>query len=96
MQNIEVNQYLDGYGRHLDGLAEQPEDARHLLVMLDQCDEVVTKIRKGAQSFGTSVALTYILVAITQSIDRLRKLLFLVDISGELPSATTSTCWRAT
>jgi hypothetical protein len=33
--------------------------------------------------------LTYLLVAITQSIDRLRKLLFLVDVSGELPSAPT-------
>jgi site-specific recombinase len=89
MQNIEVNKYLDDYGRYLDDMVKQPEDARHLLVMLDQCADVVTKIRKGAQSRGTSVALTYILVALTQSIDRLRKLLFLADISGELPSAPT-------
>ncbi|CAN7484911.1 site-specific recombinase [Massilia sp. LjRoot122] len=87
MQNIEVNHYLDEYARYLDGKIEQPEPARHLLVMLDQCTEVVLKIRRGAQSSGTSVALTYLLVALQQSIDRLHKLLYLVDVSGELPSA---------
>jgi site-specific recombinase len=89
MQNIEVNRYLDEYARYLDGKIEQPEDARHLLVMLDQCGEVVAKIRRSAQSSGTSVALTYLLVALQQSIDRLHKLLYLVDVSGELPSAPT-------
>ena len=81
MQNIEVNAYLDAYARHLDGVTTHPDDPRHLLVMLDQCDEVVAKIRRNSLSVGTSVALTYVLVAITQSIARLRKLLFLVDAS---------------
>jgi site-specific recombinase len=87
MQNIEANHYLDQYARLLAGEITQMEDARHLLVMLDQCQDVVQKIRRGALSSGTSVALTYLLVALTQSIDRLRKLLFLVDTSGALPSA---------
>ena len=52
-------------------VAERPDDPRHLLVMLDQCDEVVAKIRRNSLSFGTSVALTYVLLAITQSIERL-------------------------
>ncbi|MFL6635658.1 MAG: site-specific recombinase [Massilia sp.] len=89
MQNIEANNYLDDYGRLMAGEVDTMEDARHLLVMLDQCEEVVLKIRRGALASGTSVALTYLLVALTQSIDRLRKLLFLVDTSGELPSAPT-------
>lgn len=89
MQNIEVNDYLDGYARMLADGAGAPEDARHLLVMLDQCDAALGKIRKNAAAQGTSVALTYLLVALAQSIDRLRKLLFLVDVSGELPSAPT-------
>lgn len=89
MQNIEVNVYLDEYARQLENANAQPGDARHLLVMLDQCDDVVAKIRKNARTIGTSIALTYVLVALTQSIDRLRKLLFLVDASGELPSAPT-------
>ncbi|MGB9108885.1 MAG: site-specific recombinase [Telluria sp.] len=89
MQNIEANQYLDQYGRMLAGEIDHLEDARHLLVMLDQCEEVVLKVRRRALAAGTSVSLTYLLVAIVQSIDRLRKLLFLVDVSGELPSAPT-------
>ena len=87
MQNIEVNTYLDDYARYLDGRIEEPEPAHHLLVMLDQCEEVVLKIRRGAMSGGTSVALTYLLVALQQSLDRLHKLLYLVDVSGALPSA---------
>ena len=89
MQNIEVNHYLDEYARYLDGKLDTPEPARHLLVMLDQCEDVVLKIRRGAASTGTSVALTYLLVALQQSIDRLHKLLYLVDVSGALPSAPT-------
>ena len=80
MQNIEANRYLDEYGRFLEGGALRPDDARHLLVMLDQCEDVIAKIRRNSLSFGTSVALTYVLVAITQSLGRLRKLLFLVDL----------------
>jgi site-specific recombinase len=89
MQNIEVNAYLEGYARMLEADGPAPEDARHLLVMLDQCAALIGKIRKTASSQGTSVALTYILVALSQSIDRLHKLMFLVDVSGALPSAPT-------
>ena len=89
MQNIEVNHYLDGYQRLLAEEGEVHEDARPILVMLDQCSGVIDKVRKNATTLGTSVALTYLLVAVTQSIDRLRKLLFLVDVGGDLPAAPT-------
>ncbi|WP_090320293.1 site-specific recombinase [Duganella sp. CF517] len=89
-QNFEVNAYLDNYQRNLAGEDVEVEDARHLLVMLDQCDVVVGKIRKKALHQGTSIALTYLLVALTQSIARLRKLLFLVDVSGELKAETVA------
>ena len=75
----------EGYARFLDGGAATPDDAKHLLVMLDQCETVITKIRKNALRQGTSVALTYLLVRLTQSIDRLRKLLVLVDVPHDLP-----------
>jgi site-specific recombinase len=83
-QNFEVNRYLKGYAHYLNGGPVPVDDDRHLLVMLDQCEAVVNKIRKNAMRYGTSVALTYLLVRLTQSIDRLRKLLMLVDISGDL------------
>nr|WP_315397999.1 site-specific recombinase [uncultured Duganella sp.] len=96
-QNFEVNAYLDNYHRKLADDDVVLEDARHLLVLLDQCEVVVAKIRKKALHQGTSIALTYLLVALTQSIARLRKLLFLVDVSGELtPGAPAPVVMAAT
>ena len=85
MQNIEVNDFLDAYDKMLAGAAEPIADARHLLVMLDQCDDIVQRIRKRALTMGTSIPLTFLLVALSQSISRLGKLLYLVDQSGSLP-----------
>jgi site-specific recombinase len=73
-QNVEVNAYLDAHGDK-----QGHADARHLLVMLDQCDTVIARVRRSARQKGTSIALTYLLVALTQSIERMRKLLFLID-----------------
>ena len=83
-QNFEVNRYLKGYARFLDGGPALLENDRHLLVMLDQCETVVNKIRKNALYLGTSVALTYLLVRLSQSIGRMRKLLALLDVSRDL------------
>jgi site-specific recombinase len=84
VQNREVVDYLDGYARRLAGEAVVLDDAKHLLVMLDQCEGVIARIRRKALAQGTSIALTYLLVTLSQSIERMRKLLFLVDLSGEL------------
>jgi site-specific recombinase len=81
VQNREVMHYLDDYERMLAG-GEVMLDARHLLVMLDQCEAVIAKIRKKALVQGTTIALTYLLVTLNQSIDRLRKLLCLVDVQS--------------
>ncbi|MQR01475.1 site-specific recombinase [Glaciimonas soli] len=87
MQNVELHLYLASYLRSLEETAaDSPpqapiEDTKHLQVMLDQCDDIVAKIRKNALKRGTSVSLTYLLVRLDQSIGRLRKLLVLIDIS---------------
>lgn len=89
MQNVEINNYLDGYAKLLEGDPEQSEDASPCLVMLDQCDAIISKIRKNAVHHGTSISLTYLLVALSESMERLRKLLYLVDIKRQLPSELT-------
>ena len=81
MQNFEVIRYLKSYAQFLDGGPVPPDDDRHLLVMLDQCETIVNKIRKNTLHLGTSVALTYMLVRLSQSIGRVRKLLPLLDVS---------------
>jgi len=88
MQNVELHLYLNSYRRRLaaadsafdPGQLPPLEDARHLAVMLDQCETIVLKIRKNALRMGSSVSLTYLLVRLEQSTARLRKLLSLVDV----------------
>lgn len=84
VQNLEINAYLKSYACMLNGTLNEFDDAAHCLVMLDQCDNIIAKIRKNALQHGTSIALTYLLVALSQSIDRLRKLLYLVDTQWQL------------
>ncbi len=86
MQNLETNAWLASLeatntsnSSNTSSDAGDQTDARHLLVMLDQCSTVVGKIRKNALHQGTSIALTYLLVVLTQSIARLQKLLFLLE-----------------
>jgi len=72
MQNVELHTYLNGYMRHLQGDPTPIEDASHVFVMLDQCQEVVKKIRKSTLRLGTSISVTYRLVRLDQHLDRLQ------------------------
>jgi site-specific recombinase len=90
MQNVELHTYLQGYTRYLAGDPTPFDDAKQILVMLDQCDTVVTKIRKNALHLGTSIALTYLLVRLTQSIERLRVLLTVLDLTPAIEAPPTA------
>ena len=79
VQNTEVHVYLEAMRIHHAGGPPPTEDASHLLVMLDQCNAVIVRIRRNALKSGTSVALTYLLVRMSQSLDRLARLLSLID-----------------
>ena len=84
LQNVAIQSYLCAYARFLNNDPAPVEDVKNLLLMLEQCDMVVSNIRKSAMINGTSVSLTYLLVRLTQSIDRLRKLLALIDVYQDL------------
>lgn len=60
-----------------EALAHQPQqyDVGHMLVMLDQCREVIAKIRRNSSQTGTSVRLTFLLQRMSQQISRLEALL---------------------
>lgn len=79
MQNVELHSYLEGVRRHLDDPSAPREDARHVMVILDQCQEVVDKIRKHALRIGTSISATYRLLRLEQSMQRLQQLLALIE-----------------
>ncbi|HEX5538554.1 MAG TPA: site-specific recombinase, partial [Methylophilaceae bacterium] len=72
MQNIELGAFLSDFDK-------EEVDAKHILVMLDQCREVIAKIRRNISQTGTSIRLTFILQRVTQQIGRLEVLLDLIS-----------------
>jgi site-specific recombinase len=54
-------------------------DIKHILVMLNQCSEVVMKIRRNSAIVGTSIRLTFLLQRMAQQIARLETLLQIID-----------------
>ena len=60
--------------RSLDDPAHQADDGSQLLVIADQCDKTLARIRRRALTVGTSLHLSYILKRSEQSLERLREL----------------------
>jgi site-specific recombinase len=70
MQHAELAEFLAAQGGvHVDA------DIKHILVMLDQCNDVIDKIRRNTIQVGTSIQLTQLLQRMLQQISRLTILL---------------------
>ncbi|MBC7405555.1 MAG: site-specific recombinase [Cytophaga sp.] len=89
-QNDEVNEYIDSYNAWLMEKDLVRDDASPVIVLLLQCEEVVIKIRRISAVQGVSISLTRLLLSLTQSINRMRQLLKLLD-SGTTKEAATIT-----
>jgi site-specific recombinase len=77
-QNTEVMAYLGAY-RTWWGNPDAPlEDEAHLEVMLDQCQEVLQRVRRRASRLGTSLTLTFTLERLRQHLGRIHELLGLL------------------
>lgn len=61
-------------------------DINHILVMLDQCQAIVSKIRRNSAQAGTSIRLTYLLQRMAQHIVRLEILLHILTNQSAGPS----------
>ena len=77
-QNEEVLAYLAHYRAWWSDPAMPLEDERHLTVMLDQCGEVLQRVRRRATKIGTSLTLTFKLERLRQHLDRMAHLLDLL------------------
>ncbi|GGP23588.1 site-specific recombinase [Silvimonas iriomotensis] len=80
-QNLEVHSFIAHNLRAMTEKTLPQEDERHILVLLEQCEEVISRVRKYAMRNGVSVSLTYHLLRVTQHIERLKALLRLVSIA---------------
>lgn len=75
MQNVEMRALFDDWRSSRQERREATLDDRHLLVLLDQCDDIIARIRKQADVKGASISLTQLLARLTQNIKRARRLL---------------------
>lgn len=78
-QNAELLAYLERYRRAWADDHAMLEEQKHLEVMLDQCNEVVLRIRRRAAKIGTSLTLTFKLERLRQHLTRITDLLELLD-----------------
>ncbi|CAN5861159.1 site-specific recombinase [soil metagenome] len=78
-QNDEINDYVTSYSTWLVDKKTEREDAQQINILLIQCEEIIIKIRRTAAVQGVSISLTRLLLCLTQSINRLRTLLELMD-----------------
>jgi len=77
-QNIELQALIQAYRNSLADPQAPAIDEKHLLVLLDQCRETVKKVQNAALTAGTSLRLNFMLVRLTQHLDRLDTLIQLV------------------
>ncbi|QER38878.1 recombinase [Acinetobacter suaedae] len=88
VQNREIVDFIEKYKQQVDqqdAIAVLPPlDASQAFVMLDQCRDVVMKIRRATKRIGVSISLTYLLSLLEQALDRIELLLSLLASKDEV------------
>ena len=88
VQNREIIEFIELYKKHYseaDDLTEMVvPDANQALVMIEQCRDVVLKIRRATKRIGVSLSLTYLLSLLEQCLDRIELLLNLLTETGKV------------
>lgn len=84
MQNVEVRELIEHRKQALADKVAPTLDDKHLQVLLQQCRDIVSRIRRQAAVIGASVGLTHLLVRLTQNIERCDLLLKLLELKPEV------------
>jgi site-specific recombinase len=88
VQNREINEFIQEYKKRYNTVtlidSITPPDASQALVMLEQCHDVVAKIRRSTKRIGVSVSLTYMLALLEQCLERVEILLNMVMDDDDL------------
>lgn len=80
-QHAELSEFLASPNNNINVPNDDDNDAdiKHILVMLSQCNDIISKTRRNSAQTGTSIQLTYLMLRMTQQISRLEKLLQILD-----------------
>jgi site-specific recombinase len=90
-QHLETERFIAAWHEALLEGTPLALDHLHVLVLLDQCEQTIARIRRNTQATGVSVALTYRLQRASENIERQRLLLPLLDPSPGLHRLDAST-----
>lgn len=74
-----IQQFKDVIEHENDVGVYIPPDAAQAFVMIEQCQGIVSNIRRATKRIGVSLTLTYLLTVLEQSLDRLEHLLQIVN-----------------
>ncbi|GHT85556.1 recombinase [Betaproteobacteria bacterium] len=95
-QNAELVAYLHDFRTWWQTPETPLENEAHFIVMLDQCNEVLQRLRRRATRLGTSLTLTFTLERLRQHLQRINALLSILRVVHEtrrveplLPAAVT-------
>lgn len=79
MQNVELRDFLEERKLAMTEKRAPEVDDKHLLVLLDQCEKLMQRVRKQSAVTGASVGLTVLLRRLEHNLDRQKTLLRLIE-----------------
>jgi site-specific recombinase len=82
----EAQQLSAAYRKYLLEGESPEEDERQLMVLIDQCREVILRVRARAANVGTSLSLTYLLSRLEQSLQRLEMIVRILMVRHQSAS----------
>jgi site-specific recombinase len=74
-QNDEAGEYLNQFALAWADNSLAFQNEKHIRVLLDQCAQIIQRIRRTASRSGTSISLTFLLQRLTQQLERMECLL---------------------
>jgi site-specific recombinase len=74
----EAQRFADGLRAWWLDASANVQDERHLLVLVDQCEQLLRRVRRASMKQGTSLHLTYLLQRAEQSLERIKTLALLL------------------
>lgn len=91
----EVPRFVESYCSPGTTAVQREDAGGHLMVLLDQCRGVVRRAHQVAATRGTSLTLTFLLVRLTQHLDRLDLLLKLLTVRVGATRAEPAERWSS-
>jgi site-specific recombinase len=78
-QQRELAAFVQAYRAWIEDPAREFVDDRHARVLLEQCSEQIARLRRRAVTRGSSISLTHLLERLDQTLERIRRLLHVLD-----------------